>query len=147
LKGSNAKQSEYPLYQAFKKYGIDNFTIEVFEKCTISSLNAREIYWIKEINTFHYGYNQTLGGKSVRTLELNEEFVIDFYKQNKTISKTAKYFNISNATVREVLKKNNINIASAKEHASKKGTCVLGVQKTEKSLKNMKHLKLQVYGL
>ena len=36
--------AHYPLYKAIAKYGIDNFTIEVIEECTIDELDNREIY-------------------------------------------------------------------------------------------------------
>lgn len=54
-----------PLYSAFKKYGIDNFEITELEKVFDSAeLCNREIYWIKELNTYSNGYNATLGGDS-----------------------------------------------------------------------------------
>lgn len=34
--------SEKPLYRAFKKYGIENFTFEILEECEISQLNEKE---------------------------------------------------------------------------------------------------------
>lgn len=54
----------YPLSQAFRKYGLDSFTFEVIEECSVQELNARERYWIAYYNSFYDGYNQTLGGDS-----------------------------------------------------------------------------------
>ena len=34
--------SNKPLYQAFKKYGIENFTFEVIEECSVEDLDIRE---------------------------------------------------------------------------------------------------------
>ena len=51
---------DYPLYKAFKKYGIENFTFEVLEECTITELNERERYYIQLYDSCHFGYNQTL---------------------------------------------------------------------------------------
>lgn len=49
----------YPLYRAFKKYGIQNFTFEIVEECSINDLNSKEAYWIKY---YCPEYNQTAGG-------------------------------------------------------------------------------------
>lgn len=48
--------------RAFRKYGIDNFSFDVIEECTVNELNEKEIYWISFYDTFFNGYNQTLGG-------------------------------------------------------------------------------------
>ena len=41
-----SEKYEYPLYRAFRKYGFENFSFEIIEKCKISELNDKEIYWI-----------------------------------------------------------------------------------------------------
>ena len=51
-----------PLYSAFNKYGFENFSITLIEECSIDNLDEREIFWIKEYNTYNNGYNATLGG-------------------------------------------------------------------------------------
>jgi group I intron endonuclease len=61
-KNVNTRSYDYPLYKAFRKYGIDNFTFEIIEKCKEKKLNEKEIFWIEHYNTFFKGYNQTLGG-------------------------------------------------------------------------------------
>lgn len=55
------------LYQAIKKYGIDNFIFELIEG-PIDNYNEREIYWISYYNTYvanenSWGYNLTSGGE------------------------------------------------------------------------------------
>ena len=51
------------LINSFKKYGFDEHIFEVLEECDDSLLNEREIYWIKELNTFNadnpFGMNMT----------------------------------------------------------------------------------------
>lgn len=62
---SESKSSEYPLYRAIRKYGIENFELTVLEKCPDISreeLEEREKFWIAHFNTFKNGYNQTPGG-------------------------------------------------------------------------------------
>lgn len=48
--------------EAVRKYGIENFSLEILEFCEIDKLNDREIYWISELNSYKNGYNATLGG-------------------------------------------------------------------------------------
>jgi predicted GIY-YIG superfamily endonuclease len=57
--------SEFPLHNALRKYGIDNFSVEVLEVCdTIEQLKQQERYWITELKsrTTENGYNLTDGG-------------------------------------------------------------------------------------
>ena len=55
---------KYPLYQAIRKYGIENFSFEILEECNINDLDEREKFYIIKYNSYNNGYNQTLGGKS-----------------------------------------------------------------------------------
>lgn len=57
----------YPLSKAFRKYGLENFSFEIIEECSIEDLNTKERYWIAYYNTFYNGYNQTLGGDSPKS--------------------------------------------------------------------------------
>ena len=51
---------------AIKKYGIENFTVEILDECkTLDELNEREQYRIAELGTLHpNGYNMTTGGSN-----------------------------------------------------------------------------------
>lgn len=53
-----------PLGQAMRECGIENFTIEIIERCeTQKQLNEREKFWINALNTKQpYGYNVRNGG-------------------------------------------------------------------------------------
>lgn len=67
----NAKNNLYPtiyLYNAMKKYGLENFTFEVIESdIPLEEINAREEYWIEKLNTLRpNGYNLTLGGEGTK---------------------------------------------------------------------------------
>lgn len=47
-----------PLYQAFRKYGIENFQFEIIEECSLDIINKQEGYWIKYYNCISpNGYN------------------------------------------------------------------------------------------
>ena len=70
----NRECYKYPLYQAFRKYGIDNFKFEEIDKCEIKDLNEREIYWISVCDACNRdkGYNQSLGGGGFKLYNLDE---------------------------------------------------------------------------
>lgn len=61
-KNESAISRNYFLYQAFRKYGTENFRFYILEECDEDSLNEREIYWINHFDTFNNGYNMTIGG-------------------------------------------------------------------------------------
>ena len=67
---------DYALYRAFKKYGIENFTISLLEENIEDEilLNEREKYWINyfKSNNKNYGYNMTLGGEGTTKYNLND---------------------------------------------------------------------------
>jgi len=49
---------------AIKKYGIGNFSKEILEYCFNGELNKKEKYWINYYDSYHNGYNLTMGGQS-----------------------------------------------------------------------------------
>lgn len=55
------------------KYGEKNFEIELLEECQTSDLDEREIYFIKVLDTFTYGYNSTPGGKQFCVIKKESE--------------------------------------------------------------------------
>lgn len=76
------------LYNAFKKYGIENFSVEIIEKCeNKEQLNKKEIYWIEKLNTMNCGYNTIEGGKAATTtIEIKKvlsEKAIERFSTNK----------------------------------------------------------------
>lgn len=59
---SDLKDSK--LYRAIKKYGWNNFEFEIIYQSFDGqhTLNVMENHFINEYNSYHYGYNETLGG-------------------------------------------------------------------------------------
>lgn len=57
------------LQSAWNKYGEGNFEFSIIEECSEDELNNREIYWIKTLDTYHNGYNQTEGGEGTHLPE------------------------------------------------------------------------------
>lgn len=59
-------------YKAVRKYGVDNFYIELLDKAhTKEELNQLEEYYIKAYNSIDEGYNTALGGIGGDTLSKN----------------------------------------------------------------------------
>lgn len=73
----NQREYDKPLYKAFRKYGVSNFSFEILEELNEDYekvSNEREKYWIQYYNSFHYGYNATLGGDGGITCDMQEKF-------------------------------------------------------------------------
>lgn len=60
---NNSKKGKNPLSRAIRKYGKENFSIEVLEECkTQYELNTQETFWGKELTSLTpNGYNLLLG--------------------------------------------------------------------------------------
>ena len=59
---TKGKTSRIPVDRAIEKYGVEAFTYEIIEECSLNELNNREQYWIKYYNTKANGYNCNDGG-------------------------------------------------------------------------------------
>jgi len=59
---SLARTAKYPICKAIRKYGLNQFKIEILERCsTIKTMREKEGIWIKNLNTVINGYNLTYG--------------------------------------------------------------------------------------
>ena len=98
------KQAERdrPLYAAFHKYGIENFYIETLEEVPYQELSLREQYWITKKNSFHNGYNATLGGDG--KVLYDYEAIIQKFQEGALVKEIAEYFNCHIDTVSRILK-------------------------------------------
>jgi len=70
IKSHLSCKKSYPLYRAFKKYGIENFNWFEIDRCsTEDELNSKEIYYIALYgsNSSRLGYNLTIGGDGRKT--------------------------------------------------------------------------------
>ena len=95
-----------PLYAAMRKYGIEHFHVALLEET--ASPEAREIYWIEKKQTYHFGYNATLGGDGKKYI--NADAVINLYSELHNQKLVAQQLAISEDSVRKVLREHNIPI-------------------------------------
>ena len=101
-----------PLYSAFKKYGIDNFYIELIECCDSKIADEREIYWIKHFNSYkENGYNATMGGKMYEPYDY--EYVVNLIKLGLTTKEIIQKIGCCKQLVYRVAKLNNLKINGA----------------------------------
>ena len=103
----NSKAYEYPLYRSFRKYGIDNFTFEVLEECSIDKLNEKEIYWIEQYNP---EYNQIAGGDyapipqklTLKQVDEIQQILLNDPDGNVSHIELAKKYNVHKDTIRDI---------------------------------------------
>lgn len=113
LSEATRKRSNHrAIYRAIRKYGKENFNFEVLEETDFP--NEREKYYIQLYNTYHNGYNETLGGDGSCFLVLPENDICIYYL-NHSLSDTAKHFQHDREVIKRVLYKNNIPFHSHKE--------------------------------
>lgn len=115
-----------PLYKALKKYGKENFSIEIIEECDNLMLDDREIYWINYYQTYgkHLGYNCTGGGEGgIRVYDEKDlSEIAQRYKNGERLDKLCKEFHYNYTNIRAELAKKGIyvNTQAGPQKLSKK---------------------------
>lgn len=104
------RRNKRPLYDAMNKYGVENFIVEELEQVEDENLlSEREIFWIKELETYgSKGYNATKGGDG--TIIYNHNEIIELYQLGYNCNEVAKLVGCDKSTVSKVLKANGIVI-------------------------------------
>ena len=77
-----------------RKYGIDNFSIELIESVKDSMADKQEIYWIKTLDTINNGCNLATGGrvnrgfkKSQKQIEVRRTIEKERYARGEGLAK------------------------------------------------------------
>lgn len=109
-KPSAMRTRHYKLYNAIKKYGTENFYIELVEDMIpIENLSEREIYYIEKFDSFNSGYNSTKGGDGrVINKPYDEEVIADLYSKGVSSVEIGKIYNVCGTTICRALNKLNI---------------------------------------
>lgn len=89
-------------YRAIRKYGENNFYIELLEEVEIKNLNEREKYWIKYYDSYYNGYNSTLGGD--QPYKINYEKVEKLWNNGMYITEIAKVLGHTTDAISRILK-------------------------------------------
>ena len=106
-KPSSIRTRHYKLYNAIKKYGEENFYIELLEEnIPIEKLNQREIWYIEKYDSFNFGYNSTKGGDG-RTINkyYDEKNIVALYNSGMSAREIGEKYKVCGATIIRVLHK------------------------------------------
>lgn len=104
-------QEHRKLYSAIRKHGELNFTVELVEENIPEDLvSEKEIEYIAKYDSYHNGYNSTLGGDGKRYIEFSDEEIINLYSKLKSIKGVASELSICEDTVSLILHNNNVII-------------------------------------
>lgn len=92
------------------KYGIENFIIEELEQVEDETkLDEREIYWIKELQTYgSNGYNATKGGDGKILYDYKD--ILNLANLGYTASQISKKVGCCKDTVFKVVKSYNVRL-------------------------------------
>lgn len=71
---------------AIRKYGPENFKIELIAQFEEGELEQKEIEYIQKYDSYKNGYNSTLGGDGYKIDTLDEQLIISMYKNGMSIS-------------------------------------------------------------
>ena len=85
---SSKKNQSHYLNNSIRKYGVEDFMVELLECCEIDKSDEREIHYIKELNSlFPNGYNLKNGGSVFTHTDESKKRVsngvINYFKDKK----------------------------------------------------------------
>lgn len=101
------------LYNAIKKYGEENFIIELIEECNVNCIYETEKKYIEQYDSFKNGLNSTIGGEGCLGYIHSPEI-------RKKISKNTKEGNSHKGKTYEILYGKNGNEEKEKRRESVK---------------------------
>lgn len=110
--------------KAIRKYGKENFTIELIEEVNQELLDVREIYWISFYDSYNKGYNCTLGGQNGATRKTKltwkeENEVIEAKFLGFSIKEIGDAYNIDRSTVCNIFKRHDLRMPNKRNLESK----------------------------
>lgn len=116
---------DYTIGKAIRKYGEENFYIELLEECLASELNEREMYWIAFYNATDNkcGYNMSLGGNVNRKpTQIDEDLVLKLFKGGNSAQQITKILHTNSYNISNVLKKHNVAYGADLQRTPKEKT-------------------------
>ena len=122
----DAKREKYkhrPLYVAMNSYGFIHFHIENIETLKNANENYaldREVFWIKQFNSYRKGYNSTAGGNGKTLYDCSDyEKVIKHYEKVKCIKKVSKELHMDAGSISKILQENGVEIIKQSDRVKK----------------------------
>lgn len=96
-----------PLYKAMRKYGIENFYVQLLEEVELERLDEKEKFWIKKLDTYKNGYNATIGGDG--KILYDYTLFLQDYSNGMLVQEIANKYDCDEATVTKGLRSCGIN--------------------------------------
>lgn len=95
---------------AIKKYGKENFTVQIICECKNEELDEKEKYYIQLYDTYYNGYNLTLGGQdgSGQKVNFNIDEAYNIYLKEQSIEKAAKQLGCCSKVLARVFNEHNL---------------------------------------
>lgn len=90
-------KSNSEIHKAIEEYGVSNFRFEVLIACSKNELDEQEVKFIRLLDTYENGYNQTRGGQhSVYNFEYDYN---NYTKLKEEVKEKSKEIRSLNATI------------------------------------------------
>lgn len=118
----NEKTYDTYFYRSIRKYGIENFSFSIVELCDQNELNEKETRWINYYDSYHDGYNSTLGGDGNICVD-REEFKKFYLENDVSVIELANHFRIDRSTAGRILKELGIKTNYYVDDELKKKIC------------------------
>lgn len=101
--------------KAMRKYGKENFSIELIEEVERGKLDEREVFWISYYDSYNKGYNCTKGGQNGATRKpklswLEENEVIEAKYLGFSISEIGEVYGIDRSTVHNIFERHDLKM-------------------------------------
>lgn len=131
------------LYNSIKKYGQENFNIELIQECEIGDMYEIEKKYILEYDSFQKGLNSTIGGEGCLGYKHSEEI-------RKKISENTKNGNSHKGKTYDELYGENADYEREKRRLSvKKGWSTMSDDEKEQRINSTKEIiqKNSKYGI
>ena len=97
----NNKDFNMVIHKAIRKYGRENFSFSIIEKCSKEELNDKEIYWIKFYDSYYHGYNCSKGGnnydhlgKIVQLYDFDGNYITEYPSIKDTAINLKRSYNV-----------------------------------------------------
>lgn len=97
VRSSKTTEKDLKFHKAIREYGEANFDIEVIEEVPNHMLAEREKYYIRHFDSYHNGYNSTLGGPGSNQIEY--EKIYDLWEAGYNCREIARELDICPQTV------------------------------------------------
>ena len=139
---NDGKRYYQHLYNAMRKYGLNNFSFEVLEETSEEELDDKEKYWIEYYNSYETGYNNTRGGESGQRISQKEiDLICELWRKGYSISEIAELISYSRSTVLKYL--NDYEVTYTSEEGYKRGA----EYKNKLFFKNNKNQAIDMFDL